>query len=201
MKDLKLAAGAVLLSPYIPLLFMGEEYGEEAPFLYFISHGDPDLIEAVRKGRKAEFKDFHATGEPPDAYSVETFKRCQLNWEQRTQGKHQILLKFYQKLIELRRQIPALRELNRKNIEVFSSDTNKLLWFRRWSDNSQIFCLMNFGEEIAHYQEKLPAGTWQKQLDSSETQWLGAGSSIPEKLNTDSTLILQPQSLVLYGKA
>ncbi len=49
---LKLAAGAVLLSPYIPLLFMGEEYGEESPFLYFTSHLDPDLAEAVRRGRR-----------------------------------------------------------------------------------------------------------------------------------------------------
>ena len=49
---LKLAAAMVLLSPNIPLLFMGEEYGEEAPFLYFVSHSDPALIEAIRQGRK-----------------------------------------------------------------------------------------------------------------------------------------------------
>jgi 1,4-alpha-glucan branching enzyme len=70
---LKVAAGAVLLSPYLPLLFMGEEYGETRPFLYFVSHGDADLVEAVRQGRKAEFRDFHAQGEPPDAVSPDTF--------------------------------------------------------------------------------------------------------------------------------
>ncbi len=64
-ESLKLAAGAVLLSPYIPLLFMGEEYGEEAPFTYFVSHSDPELIQAVRKGRKQEFEAFHYDGEPP----------------------------------------------------------------------------------------------------------------------------------------
>ncbi len=59
----KLMAGAVLVSPYLPMLFMGEEYAEPNPFLYFVSHTDPDLVEAVRKGRKAEFAAFHALGE------------------------------------------------------------------------------------------------------------------------------------------
>src|SRR5574341_367200 len=63
-EGLKLAAGVVLLSPFVPLLFMGEEYGEEAPFLYFVSHSDPDLIEAVRKGRKQEFTAFNWKGNP-----------------------------------------------------------------------------------------------------------------------------------------
>ena len=54
-ETLKLAAGAVLLSPYVPLLFMGEEYGETLPFHYFVRHSDSSLIEAVRKGRDAAF--------------------------------------------------------------------------------------------------------------------------------------------------
>ena len=62
MEALKLAAGAVLLSPFVPLLFMGEEYGETAPFPYFISHSDPNLIEAVRQGRRDEFKAFGWSG-------------------------------------------------------------------------------------------------------------------------------------------
>ena len=65
-EGLKLAAGAIILSPYIPLLFMGEEYGEEVPFTYFVSHSDPELIQMVRQGRKQEFKHFHYDGEPPD---------------------------------------------------------------------------------------------------------------------------------------
>ncbi|MBD3290350.1 malto-oligosyltrehalose trehalohydrolase, partial [candidate division KSB1 bacterium] len=61
-EGLKLAAGVLLLSPYIPLIFMGEEYGESSPFLYFVSHGDPNLIKAVREGRKSEFKSFRWKG-------------------------------------------------------------------------------------------------------------------------------------------
>ena len=61
----KLMAGAVLVSPYLPMLFMGEECSEPHPFLYFVSHTDPDLAEAVRKGRKAEFAAFHAVAKHP----------------------------------------------------------------------------------------------------------------------------------------
>ena len=72
--QLKLAAGTVLLSPYIPLLFMGEEYSERAPFEYFVSHGDPSLVEAVRQGRKDEFAKFGWPGDIP------TLKVKQHSW-------------------------------------------------------------------------------------------------------------------------
>ena len=91
---LKLAAGAVLLAPNIPLLFMGEEYGEKAPFLYFVSHGDKALIEAVRKGRNDEFKHFAWNGEPPDPQDERTFLASKINWEKRRQGEHAVLLNF-----------------------------------------------------------------------------------------------------------
>ena len=193
---LKLAAGAVLLSPYIPLLFMGEEYGEEAPFLYFVSHGDPDLVEAVRKGRKEEFKAFHQQGEPPDAQNSETFQRSKLNWEQRQEGKHQVLLRFYQQLIELRRL--HLKKLERQSLEVNSWETEKLLSFRRWNQQSQVFCLMNFSKQRATLKDAAPEGNWQKRLDSSDAQWLGGGSNLPQKLTQGQDLTIQPQSFALY---
>ena len=70
---LKMMAGVILLSPYLPLLFMGEEYGETAPFPFFISHSDPDLIEAVRKGRRAEWPSEEGQDEPPDPQDEKTF--------------------------------------------------------------------------------------------------------------------------------
>src|SRR5690606_3279569 len=63
---LKLAAGVLLSSRFVPMLFMGEEYGEEQPFLYFVDHGEPELVKAVREGRKNEFKSFQWEGEVPD---------------------------------------------------------------------------------------------------------------------------------------
>ncbi|HBE16482.1 MAG TPA: malto-oligosyltrehalose trehalohydrolase [Cyanobacteria bacterium UBA11149] len=195
---LKLSAGTVLLSPYIPLLFMGEEYGEEAPFLYFISHGDPNLVEAVRQGRKNEFAAFHLEGEPPDAQSPDTFEQCKLNWHKRTQGKHHILLKFYQDLIRLRRQIPALKSRDRQSIEVTSAETHKFLTLRRWSQDSQIFCLMNFSTRIETVSTLVPPGNWQKQLDSSDSQWLGNGYSLPQTIAGQQNLTIQSQSFALY---
>ena len=196
---LKLSAGALLLSPYIPLLFMGEEYGEENPFFYFISHGDPDLIEAVRQGRKAEFAAFQLPGEPPDAQSEESFWHCKLDWQQRTEGKHQVLLEFYQQLIQLRQQILALRQLERKKIEVFSVETDKLILFRRWYENSQVFCLMSFSDRIVTYSPTLPEGNWHKQLDSSDFRWLGSGSLMPDIIRDDEQLTIKPKSLALYS--
>lgn len=66
------ARAILLLSPYVPLLFMGQEYGEERPFLYFVDHTDPDLLAATREGRKREFAAFHASGAPPDPGALET---------------------------------------------------------------------------------------------------------------------------------
>src|SRR5438094_8336972 len=101
---LKLCAGLVILSPFVPLLFMGEEYGETAPFQYFTSHSDADLIQAVRKGRLEEFDDFEWVGEAPDPHDEATFQRSKLTWR-----GDDSLQPFYADLLRLRRETPALR--------------------------------------------------------------------------------------------
>ena len=73
VESTKLAAGVTLLSPFVPLLFMGEEYGEKRPFQYFTSHGDAALIEAVRRGRRAEFAQFGWGDEVADPQDEATF--------------------------------------------------------------------------------------------------------------------------------
>ena len=79
----RLACGLLLLSPCIPLLFMGEEYGETQPFPFFCSFEDPDLIEAVRRGRKAQFE--HMTYERqslvPDPQDPATYQSAKLRWQ------------------------------------------------------------------------------------------------------------------------
>ncbi|WP_346289912.1 malto-oligosyltrehalose trehalohydrolase [Sphaerothrix gracilis] len=196
---LKLAAGAVLLSPYIPMLFMGEEYGEKSPFVYFVSHSDPDLLEAIRKGRAEEFKDFHATGAPPEAADIETFKSCQLNWAERQQGQHGALLNFYQELIRLRRQLPALQTSDRRDFTAFYQERDRLVGLHRWRDEQGALCLFNFGNATLAYQVEQP-GDWQKRLDSSDEQWQGPGAIAAAKVSTGETVSLPPQSLVLYEK-
>jgi maltooligosyltrehalose trehalohydrolase len=105
----RLSAALVLLSPYIPLLFMGEEYGETAPFLYFIEHGDPALVEAVREGRKKEFEAIGKFELQIDPQAEETFARSRLDWSKRDTPEGARLLTLYRDLLALRREEPALR--------------------------------------------------------------------------------------------
>ncbi len=203
-EGLKLTAAAVLLSPYVPMLFMGEEYGETNPFLYFVSHSDPDLVKAVQEGRKAEFAAFQDVygQEAPDPQAVETFERSRLNWEKRYDGKNRMLWLFYQKLLKMRTEIPALANLDRHNLEATVLEPEKVLQLRRWNKNSQVICWLNFGQEAVKIKVNVPTGNWEKQLDSAETTWGGNGSQLPEKLSPDSqppTLVLNPESVVVYS--
>ncbi|MDP1661064.1 MAG: alpha-amylase family glycosyl hydrolase, partial [Phycisphaerales bacterium] len=107
----RLAAALVFLSPYTPMLWMGEEYAETAPFQYFVSHTDPGLVEAVRKGRAREFEGFEFEGNAtvPDPQSEQTFRRSTLNWALRSDPHHAPMLAYYTELLRLRRalNIPA----------------------------------------------------------------------------------------------
>ncbi|TAG91964.1 MAG: malto-oligosyltrehalose trehalohydrolase [Oscillatoriales cyanobacterium] len=197
-EGLKLAAGTVLISPYIPFLFMGEEYGEEAPFLYFVSHSDENLIEAIRKDKQQEFKIFEGRGEFQDPQSPDSFQKCKLNWEKQTAGKHKILWEWHQHLIQLRRTIPALKKLDKTNLEVSSIEAEKILFLRRWTDDNQIFCILNFNKQQVAFNTALPDGNWKKILDSADAKWMGADSTLPEKITSEQQLTIKPQSFALY---
>ena len=197
LEGLKLAAGAILLSPFIPFLFMGEEYGEEAPFFYFVSHSDPELIKMVQQSKEEEFAAFRNRGEPQDPQSPDTFHKSQIDWKKQESGKHKIIWEFYQQLIQLRQSIPALKQLDKQSLEVSSIEADKLLFLRRWSDNDQVFCIMNFNTKDVSFQTEIPSYNWQKTLDSSDTKWLGSGAMLPEKL-TEQELKIRPQSFALY---
>ena len=192
----KLTAAAVLLSPNIPLLFMGEEYDEPAPFVYFVSHSDPDLIKAVREGRKQEFAAFHCEGEPDDPEGVETFNKCKLNWEKRNEGKHKTMLDWYKHLIQLRQTIPALAQLSRDRLS--ATNTDNLLVLRRWSDTEQITVLMNFSDQPITCQPEIPAADWHKILDSADPKWQGSNPSASDTLSADQQVSLQPWNCIVY---
>jgi maltooligosyltrehalose trehalohydrolase len=197
---LKLTAGAVLLSPYIPLLFMGEEYGEESRFLYFVDHTDPGLITAVREGRKEEFRAFQWKGEPPDPQSPATFFNCKLKWEKRAQKRHKVLLDFHRLLIRLRQGIPALAQLNKENMEVSGMEEEGVFLFRRWYRESHVFCATNFSKRDQTFQARLPLGRWRKVIDSSDKKWMGPGSSIPDICQDEQTIHIRQLSLALFER-
>lgn len=202
---LKLAAGGMLLSPYIPLLFMGEEYGETSPFLYFVSHSDPDLVESVRLGRKKEFADFHnelddIDAEYSDPVSFQTVEKSTLKWELRNEGKHKILLELYKYLIQLRRTIPALKNLSKENLQSSAVDDEKLVFLHRWHQDSHIFVVMNFNDKDVNFKASVTGSNWNKILDSAEQKWMGTGSTMPNQLIQDQELTIKPHSFTLYQK-
>jgi len=195
---LKLAAGAVLLSPYIPLLFMGEEYGEGSPFLYFVSFSDSDLVDAVRKGRKEEFRAFEWQGELPDPQSVETFHKSKIEWGKRYKGTHRVLLDFYKTVISLRRKTPALSNPDKDHLDVREFEDKEILCMRRWRDGSEVFWIANFNKDDMSITVPLSPGTWKKILDSSEDIWGGTGSLLPETMTQGEELIIRGLSGALY---
>ena len=194
----KLLAGAVMVSPYLPMLFMGEEYSEPHPFLYFVSHTDPELAEAVRKGRKAEFAAFHAQGEAPDPMAEETFRESKLQWQLIQQEPHQTMLKYYQTLIARRQQHPALNHLNREQLEVAYQEEGQTLLLHRWHADQHVICLMNFskGQQTVKIPDFLPA--WQKLLDSGDPEWNGPAPA-PGTITSGSQINLKPESIVIYA--
>jgi maltooligosyltrehalose trehalohydrolase len=190
LEALKLAASSVILSPFIPLLFMGEEYGETAPFQFFISHLDPQLIDAVRRGRREEFAAFAWQGEPPDPQETETFLRAKLNHQLRYGGQHRRLFEFYQELIRLRKGLPALALLSKENLKVSGPGRDKVLCVQRWSGEQNTLIVLHFGQTQASVALSIPEGRWEKCLDSAEERWGGPGSLLPEVIDSKGELSL-----------
>ncbi|HEU4520617.1 MAG TPA: malto-oligosyltrehalose trehalohydrolase, partial [Thermoanaerobaculia bacterium] len=164
--QLRLTAAAVVLSPFLPMLFMGEEYGETAPFQYFTSHSDADLIEAVRKGRAEEFDDFAWKGEPPDPHDEETFRRSTLNWSLATKAGHAELRALYKTLFRLRRDTPALRNLDLASVETHADDERRLLLIRRSAGADQVLVAFNFGESEQSAEIPFAAANWKVMIDT-----------------------------------
>ena len=166
-ESLKLAAGINLLSPFAPLLFMGEEYGETAPFQYFTSHGDPELVEAVRRGRREEFADFGWEQDVPDPQAEQTYRRSHLDHSLQETGRHQTLFRFYQELIRLRREFNlgfaqphVVRELG---------DHALVLLFDAHPKHLAI--LFNFAEHPVTLGAPDAYGNWIPRLDSAAACW------------------------------
>jgi maltooligosyltrehalose trehalohydrolase len=107
----KVAAGIVLTSPFIPMIFEGEEFAASTPFQYFADHEDPEMAKAVLKGRKGEFAAFGWNPDDiPDPEKVETFQRSKLNWDEVHEGRHAEMLSWYRRLIHLRHASPSLMD-------------------------------------------------------------------------------------------
>ncbi len=199
---LKLAAGAVLLSPYLPLLFMGEEYGETAPFLYFVHHSDDKLVQAVRAGRQAEFREFGFTERFPDPQGEEAFCASKIEWEKRRSGRHALIAAYYRELLRLRRIVPALSHAAAHSREAIACERENIVIAQRCRGQHRTCAILNFNRDDVLMLLPFAKGTWKKLLDSSEEKWQGPGALLPEFINADGSVQseIRALSIALYEK-
>jgi maltooligosyltrehalose trehalohydrolase len=199
LESLKLAAGITLLSPFTPLLFMGEEYGETAPFQYFTSHGDPELGEAVRRGRRDEFRAFGWEGDLPDPQAESTFQASKLNRALANEEPHRTLQRFYQELLRCRREWNIGR-LTQVSVMQFESAKALAVTYGRPSPLLAMF--FQFDDTPAQLETGLPSGKWLKRLDSAGLEWRGPGGSALAAVNAgvNSQITLPPRSFVVFER-
>ncbi len=194
---LKLAAAGVLLSPYIPLLFMGEEYGEAAPFYFFSDYQEKDTSAGLVESRRQQFAVFNFDGEPRDPQSAGVFLASKLNWGLRDQGGHRLLLDWYRDLIRLRRAHPLLADHSKRRLRADVVGEKGLVVYRYSSDGQlHLVTLFNFSLELELYAEIGYAaaghGEWRKLLDSS------SGSALPAAIGAGAILRVPAQVVAVY---
>lgn len=191
---LKAAAALILLAPQIPLLFMGEEYGESAPFQYFIEHGDPRLIQAVKNGRKEEFSQSGRRDEDiPDPQDPATFARCRVRPGPQADTGRAALLRWYRRLIELRKLLPMLAaaDSNRYGHQAIGFETERVLLLHRWvTDGAAAFVLVGFNRASTSVFLREPVGHWRLHLDAGWAEFGGASeAALP------ATLVIPPTGI------
>jgi maltooligosyltrehalose trehalohydrolase len=198
----KLAAAALMLSPYLPLLFMGEEYGEDTPFFYFISHSDKELIKAVREGRKKEFEGYKWNTEPADPQDEDTFRNSIINTEKRLTGKYRILHEWSKKLIKIRKSEPAMKNMSKDGINFYVNDEKGFTILRKSPDELNfILAFFNFSGSKLDFFVPSYSEEWTKILDSRETEWCEDDEKAfpsPRLIKASNKISLMPFSIVVY---
>jgi maltooligosyltrehalose trehalohydrolase len=190
----KLICGAVMFSPFVPLIFMGEEWNASSPFQYFVSHIDSELAEAVRKGRSQEFKFSNPMEETPDPLSIRTFHDSKLNWTDLERSEHKIIHDFYKHLIGFHKYLNS--DNNNEQFAHASSDANrKILKVKRNTQELVFTAVMNFSEVMHHL---IHDEDCQKVIiNSADSKWKeNSGANRP-----DDRLLIAPESIIIYSNS
>lgn len=145
---LKLSAACIFLSPFLPFMFMGDEFACTQPFQFFVSHSDENLLEATRKGRALEWQDFNRPGELPDPAALSTFEQSvlkQKNFPENT--KPAIMQRFYRDLTGLSKllrscafQTAEYREQESVIILTYDSENSIIVVILRFGGENNIYC-------------------------------------------------------------
>ncbi|MGE5193233.1 MAG: malto-oligosyltrehalose trehalohydrolase [Deltaproteobacteria bacterium] len=194
----RLAGGLLLLAPHIPLIFMGEEYGESRPFPFFCSFPDPQIAEAARRGRRQEFAAAAWGDEVPDAQAESTFESAKLSWSWPAGSWQAGLRRLYYDLLTLRRFRLPLSEF-REHAAGFAENgavTAAILRLRRYGvcnqKTTELVALFNLTDRPRALQgEDRPAAGL---LMSSESSCYGGGRTAE-----DPAAVLLPFEFQVFG--
>ena len=176
LPQLKAVAALTLLSPFIPLLFQGEEWGASTPFLYFTDHQDPELGRLVAEGRSREFSAFRRQGAIPNPQDLSTFERSKLDWSELSQPRHAELFEWYRRLVRLRRdRVEMPRESRMDSLKPRIHFDEEAEWLTLVHNG--VLAVFNFSGRIQRV--ALPVGEWNLVLRSDLNEALQADAMPP----------------------
>jgi maltooligosyltrehalose trehalohydrolase len=192
------AAAVVLLAPGVPLLFMGEEHADPAPFLYFTDHQDAALARAVTEGRRREHA--YAGGDVPDPQAAATFERSRIDRTLDERGRHAEVRRFYRALLGLRRERPSLRALDRTRCEARAQvGDGDVLTIRRWSDADETFAAINLSPREARVFAPAPRrAPWRTLFAAHAAHAISVAGDV--RIRTQAIeIILPPHAVLVCG--
>jgi maltooligosyltrehalose trehalohydrolase len=203
----QLASALVLLAPGVPLLFMGDEYGDPAPFPYFIDHGDLALTEAVRAGRARELAGLPQSGEMLDPAADATFRAARLDRSLRHQGTHRAQWALHRALIDLRRANPALHRAPRAAARA-QADGRLLTMVRSHPDDVVVALFNVSAEPVEAVLPAVPPGwagdesaLWTKVVEAAAPEFGGSGELLPAARRPGEGTRLGPWEFCVYHLA
>ncbi len=185
------------------MLFMGQEYGDPAPFAYFVSHSDEQLVAAVRRGRKRDFASFAWAGKAPDPQAESTFESSRLDWSLRDQAPHRSLLEFHAELLRLRRSLWPSRSdeagngggaLRDNGYHVYADEDARLLVAGRNVAGAPWVALFLLRDAPGEVRVPLGEGKWVLVLDANETRFDGDGTTLPARIESNGHVALPMQA-------
>jgi maltooligosyltrehalose trehalohydrolase len=192
----------LLLSPYTPLLWMGQEWAASSPFLYFTDHPEPLGLQ-ITEGRRGEFRHFSAFSDPdereriPDPQREETFLRSKLDWSESDRSPHAGVQRLYRELLRMRQEEPALRSREAGSFEVAPAGSGALLLLRG-EGSSRRLLVVAFGAvevELGEDEVTRSAGGWRLVLHTEESRFGGVDDAA--RLHGDRLRTSGPAGVVL----
>jgi maltooligosyltrehalose trehalohydrolase len=162
--QLKAVAALTILSPFVPLLFQGEEWGASTPFLYFTDHENAELGRQVAEGRSKEFGSFRWQDAVPNPQELDTFTRSKLDWSELSEPLHAQIYEWHRQLIRLR----AGKQGRGKAVVKYDADARWLTFV-----HGGVLCVFNFAPQAQRI--RLPRGRWEFAMNSGSNAALPAG--------------------------